>query len=79
MSRGAADLERYEKVAWKVPVPGLGWSSPVVTDGKIYLSTSVDIAAEGDKPEVHELRACATTPGRARSCGTWSCSTAKGP
>lgn len=46
-----------ENVAWKVPVPGLGWSSPVVSGGKIFLSTSVDRPAEGDQPEVHEMRA----------------------
>ena len=28
-------------VAWKVPVPGRGWSSPVVADGRIWLTTSV--------------------------------------
>ncbi len=30
-----------ENVTWKVPVPGIGWSSPVVADGAIYLTTSV--------------------------------------
>jgi outer membrane protein assembly factor BamB len=28
-------------VAWKVPIPGLGWSSPVVSDGKVFLTTAV--------------------------------------
>lgn len=27
-------------VRWKVPVPGLGWSSPVVADGRIWLTTA---------------------------------------
>ena len=45
-----------ENVAWKTPIPGLGWSSPVVSQGKIFLSTSVDLPQDGDKPEVHELR-----------------------
>jgi outer membrane protein assembly factor BamB len=30
-----------ENVAWKVEVPGKGWSSPVVSAGKIYLTTAV--------------------------------------
>ncbi len=30
-----------KNVAWKVPVPGLGWSSPVLGDGKVYLTTAV--------------------------------------
>lgn len=28
-------------VAWKTAVPGLGWSSPAVADGKVFLTTSV--------------------------------------
>jgi outer membrane protein assembly factor BamB len=27
-------------IAWQKPIPGLGWSSPVVVDGKIYLTTA---------------------------------------
>lgn len=30
-----------DNVAWKAPVPGSGWSSPVVADGKIYLTTGI--------------------------------------
>ena len=29
-------------VAWKVPVPGRGWSSPVVSGGRIWLTTAVE-------------------------------------
>jgi outer membrane protein assembly factor BamB len=29
-------------VAWKVPVPGLGWSSPVVADGRVWLTTAIE-------------------------------------
>lgn len=28
-------------VVWKTPVPGSGWSSPVVADGRIWLTTAV--------------------------------------
>lgn len=28
-------------VAWKTPIPGLGWSSPVVSDGRLFLTTAV--------------------------------------
>ncbi len=28
-------------VAWKVSVPGLGWSSPAIADGKVFLTTAV--------------------------------------
>lgn len=30
-------------VAWKVPVAGLGWSSPAVAEGKVFLTTAVPI------------------------------------
>ena len=28
--------------AWKTPIPGLGWSSPVVADGRIWMTTATD-------------------------------------
>ena len=37
-----------ENVKWKVPVPGKGWSSPVLSGGKIYLTTAF---AEGDNQD----------------------------
>jgi outer membrane protein assembly factor BamB len=30
-----------QNVAWKADVPGLGWSSPVIVEGRIYLTTAV--------------------------------------
>jgi outer membrane protein assembly factor BamB len=29
-------------IAWKVPVAGLGWSSPVIANGRVWLTTAVD-------------------------------------
>ena len=29
-------------IAWKTPVPGLGWSSPVVANGKVWITTAVE-------------------------------------
>lgn len=29
-------------VAWKAAVPGKGWSSPVISDGKIFITSAVD-------------------------------------
>jgi len=29
-------------VAWKTPIPGLGWSSPIIWKGKVYLTTAVE-------------------------------------
>jgi outer membrane protein assembly factor BamB len=42
---------------WKVPIPGKGWSSPIVHDGRIFLTTAVPL--EGDSPQRHSLRALA--------------------
>ncbi|REJ90959.1 MAG: hypothetical protein DWQ45_26730 [Planctomycetota bacterium] len=39
-------------VAWKVPLEGLAWSSPVIVDGRIYLTNAVEIG-----PQHYSLRA----------------------
>ena len=31
-----------QNVAWKVTVPGAGWSSPIVANGRVWLTTAVD-------------------------------------
>ena len=35
-----ADWSESKHIAWKTPVPGLGWSSPVVAGGRVWLSTA---------------------------------------
>ncbi len=37
-----------EHVAWKQEIPGSGWSSPVLVDGKLYLTTATGTAEAGD-------------------------------
>ena len=32
-----------QTIAWKAPIAGLGWSSPVVADGKVLLTTAVPV------------------------------------
>lgn len=44
-----------ESVAWKVQIEGDGWSSPVVADGRIYLTTAVP--TRGGGPKSRSLRA----------------------
>src|SRR5262245_39489523 len=39
-----------KNVTWKKPIPGLGWSSPVIVNGKVYLTTAVPQGAS------HSLR-----------------------
>jgi outer membrane protein assembly factor BamB len=36
-----------DHVAWKQSIPGVGWSSPVMAHGKLYLTTAV---SNGDEP-----------------------------
>ncbi len=44
-----------ENIVWKTPVPGVGWSSPVVAANRVYLTTAVPTGDEADKR--HSLRA----------------------
>ena len=41
-----------KNVVWKTEIPGRGWSSPVVVDGKIVLTSGMDEAVDG----FHELK-----------------------
>jgi len=44
-----------ENVAWKTEIPGKGWSSPVVDQGKLYLTTAVGGGAEGGEITLRAL------------------------
>jgi outer membrane protein assembly factor BamB len=44
-----ADFKK--NILWKAPVPGIGWSSPVVVGDRIYLTSAVPEGGT-DKPEV---------------------------
>jgi outer membrane protein assembly factor BamB len=46
-------------VRWKVPVPGTGWSSPVVADGRVWLTAAVESRATGSGGAAVSLRALA--------------------
>ena len=41
------DWSEAKNIRWKVPVPGAGWSSPVVADGRVWLTTAVAGARGG--------------------------------
>lgn len=43
-----------KNIAWKAPLPGAGWSSPIIRDGRIYLTYSKG----GDANHDLELGAC---------------------
>lgn len=39
-----------QNVSWKQTIPGQGWSSPVVSDGRIFLTAAVPLG-DGDQPD----------------------------
>src|SRR5260370_30621388 len=41
-------------VAWKVPLPGRGWSQPVVSKGRVFVTTAV--CADEEQPRRGEMR-----------------------
>jgi len=61
-----------ENLAWKTPLPGRGWSSPVLADGKIWLTTATEVfpteeerlkilEESGEKPKTFKVRQVATS------------------
>ncbi len=56
-ARGVSDEATFpdrwsatENVAWKTELPGRGWSSPVVWDGRVYLTTVLNLG-ESEAPK----------------------------
>jgi outer membrane protein assembly factor BamB len=41
-----SEWSESQNVAWKVPVPGRGWSSPVVVAGRVWLTTAMPVGRE---------------------------------
>jgi outer membrane protein assembly factor BamB len=46
-------------IVWKTPVPGTGWSSPVVAGGRVWVTTAVEKRAGSRGPVTVSLRALA--------------------
>src|SRR5262245_22667319 len=44
-----------KNLAWKQPLPGKAWSSPVVVDGKIYLTNAVPVAGSKEDQSLRAL------------------------
>src|SRR5580704_6655367 len=42
------EWSKTKNVTWRVELPGNGWSSPVVAQGKIFLTTAVPGDDKGD-------------------------------
>src|SRR5213594_1782161 len=37
-----SEWSESRNVIWKTPVPGRGWSSPVVAEGRVWLTTAIE-------------------------------------
>src|SRR5690242_11530535 len=49
------EWDESKNIAWKVPIPGEGWSSPVVVKDRIYLTAAIPV--EGSSPTNYWLSA----------------------
>jgi outer membrane protein assembly factor BamB len=48
------NLNKMENIRWKVEIPGLGLSSPVIWDNKLFITTAISQAdKEGFKPGIY--------------------------
>ena len=48
------DLEKMSNIKWKVQIPGLGLSSPVIWDNKLFITSAISLAdKEGFKPGIY--------------------------
>ena len=54
-----------QNILWKAPVPGRGWSSPVVSGGRIWLTTATEEEKSGARGQI-SLRALAFDPASGR-------------
>ncbi len=55
----ATHWSETENVAWKQPLPGRGWSSPVIGNGQVWVTTAIERAAT----EADRERRLASRPG----------------
>ena len=46
-ARVPLEWSETRNVAWKTPIPGLGWSSPVIADGRLWITTALVDPDEG--------------------------------
>lgn len=45
----AAKFSEAEDLVWKTDLPGRGWSSPVIADGKVWVTTAIEIQASASE------------------------------
>lgn len=47
-AKAPVEWSKEKNVAWKTPVAGLGWSSPVVVSGRVYITSAVPDPKSGE-------------------------------
>lgn len=47
----ALEWNESKNITWKTDLPGVGWSSPVVADGSIFVTTAVSDTQSSDDPQ----------------------------
>jgi outer membrane protein assembly factor BamB len=47
-----------ENIAWRTELPGSGWSSPVVVDGRVYLTAAVPVDSMAEKSDLSLRTMC---------------------
>ncbi len=57
-TKAPASFSEKQNITWKTEIPGKGWSSPVVAEGKLWLTTAVE-----DYPTDEERKAMLTKAG----------------
>src|SRR5262245_65231880 len=53
----AWDLAKGTNVAWKVAIPGLGHSSPIVWENRIFVTTAVTLGGKDAAPVTRPMEA----------------------
>ncbi len=48
--------------AWKHKIPGLGWSTPVIVDGKVWVTTGIDKEASEERKEAVKKTTTSSQP-----------------
>ncbi|WP_417851902.1 PQQ-binding-like beta-propeller repeat protein [Thalassoglobus sp.] len=45
------EFSELKNLSWKTPIPGKGWSSPVIADGKLWLTTAIEVFPDESERE----------------------------
>jgi outer membrane protein assembly factor BamB len=54
-SRLPLEWDAARNIAWKRSIPGHGWSSPVLKDGRLYVTSAIEADGGGSKMSLHAL------------------------